>query len=131
MRKFILILMTLFTSTTLYAYFCPAGGKLIKTFNFLDERHEQFYCTFEGDPEKDGKQLILYNDAEIISGFDLRGTYRTGQFNELKKYYFDAFHDTASVFKDVSGHLCVIADFPVNCYAGKGGRKERFPGQYG
>jgi len=131
-KKFLLptLLALLSFSSNIYANECPAGGVVVYRFNNLDTTHEQFNCAL-GDKLPANKQVILYNYAEMTSGFDLRGTLRIENLAELNQYYFDNFHDTDKKYNKISGHICAVSDFPLNCSQGTGGMADRFVGTYG
>ncbi len=103
------------------------GGEKVYSFTKLDSTHENYHCETEGRG-----RVIFYLHSEIASGFDVRGVLKA-HTDELKKYYFDAFHDQRVERASIKGELWAI--FPpqikLKCLPGKGGRSQTFPAEYG
>ncbi len=103
------------------------AGEHVYSFEKLDNTHENYYC----EPQGAGR-VIFYNHSEIISGFDARGVLKS-HTDELKNYYFDAFHDPRAERANIKGQMWVISpsQVKIKCFPGKGGRSQIFPGSYG
>lgn len=89
--------------------------------------HEQISCT-----APDGVTVEFSNYAEMVKGFDKNG-HLSIKSDELKKYYFDAYHDVDYVGQH--GKLCTTTSGVV-CYEGKHAPDEKkdrdlVPGDYG
>jgi hypothetical protein len=129
MKKLFLLMAILFICKDSWASkMCAAGGEVLWKFSRTDNVHEQFHCQVSKGYEDfaKNKQIIFYNEGEMSSGFDERGTLRVGTISDLDNYYFDNYHDPASRFEGLIGYICYVADFPLDCKPHTGNRKQVF-----
>jgi hypothetical protein len=105
---------------------CQPGDYKVYQFNSRSPfTHEQFHCDIAANAP-DALKVRLYNDAEMVKGFNADGKLKIKD-KKLAKVYFDAYHDWRRPL--CKGSVCTNNP-AVSCTPGAEGR-ELIDGDYG